>query len=62
MEYPLHTENFLLTIKPKVFEADIDLPSNTVLEVAIQSDGFSAHTTMDIDIKEFAKFIKQENK
>lgn len=56
MEYQLKSENFLLTINPKVFEEDIYLPSNTILEVTIQSDGFSAHTTMDIDIKEFSKF------
>lgn len=56
MEYQLNAENFLLAINPKVFEEDIQLSSNTILEVTIQSDGFSANTTMDIDIKEFAKF------
>ena len=56
MEYQLNGENFLLIINPKVFEEDIRLPSNTALEVIVQSNGFSAHTAMDIDIKEFAKF------
>lgn len=61
MEYQLNGENFLLIINPKVFEEDIRLPSNTALEVIVQSNGFSAHTAMDIDIKEFAKFALDLN-
>ena len=56
MEYQINTEKFLLTIKPKVFKGDILCFSNTLLDVTVRSDGFSANTTMDIDINEFAKF------
>ena len=56
MEYQINTEKFLLAIKPKVFTGDILCFSNTLLDVTVQSDGFSANTTMDINIKEFAKF------
>lgn len=56
MEYIIHFEDFFLKIKVKVFLEDIRLSSNTIMEVTVQSDGFSATTTMDIDIKELAKF------
>ncbi len=54
MEYQLNDKNFSLTLVPNIFE-ETCYP-NTLLDVTVQSDGFSANTTMDIDIKEFAKF------
>ncbi len=56
MEFVLNSENFSLKMKLTVFEGDILFPSNTAMEVAVQSDGFSASATLDIDVKELAKF------
>ena len=48
----LESENFCLSLEFKVFESDISYPSNTILSVSVTSAGFSASTTMDIDIKD----------
>jgi hypothetical protein len=48
--------NFILSINPQIFEDDINYCSNTIMEVKVESDGFSARTTMDVDVKELAKF------
>lgn len=56
MEHQLKSDHFSFRIKLRIFQEDICLPSNTIMEVQVESDGFSANTTMDIDIKEFAKF------
>ena len=52
----LESENFRLSLDFKVFEADISYPSNTTLTVSVSSNGFSATTDMDIDVKEIAGF------
>lgn len=54
--YKLIAENFMLEIELEVFEEDINLPINSTLNVKIDSDGFAALTSMDIDIKSFQKF------
>lgn len=56
MDFTLNSENFSLKIKLDIFEEEVLLPSNTTMEVAVESDGFCAGATMDIDIKELAKF------
>ena len=56
MEHTLKSEDFILKILPKIFESDITYSSNTIMEVTVQSKGFLANTSMDIDIKQFAKF------
>ena len=56
MEYKIQTENFMIDLKPKNFDNDI------LLEVTIQSDGFSANTEMDIKVNDFAKFAIELNK
>lgn len=56
MEYILEMEEFLLCLKPKVFESDIHLTNNTIMEVMVCSNGFSAQTSMDIDVKDLAVF------
>lgn len=61
MDYKLHTDSFSIILKTTVFETDIEYPENTILEVCLKSDDFSACTTMDIDIKEFNIFISQIN-
>lgn len=56
MEHLLETDNFVLKINPRVFEEDIHLPNNAIMEVEVYSDGFSATTSMSIDVKELASF------
>ena len=52
----LETENFKLSLDFQVFNSDISYPSNTILSVSVFSEGFSAYTTMDIDINDVASF------
>ena len=58
----LESENFRLSFDFQVFEADISYPSNTILSVSVTSAGFSASTTMDIDIKEIPTFCDELQK
>jgi len=57
MSFALRTDSFFISINLKVFESDIQYPSNTIMDVEVESDGFSGKTSMDIDVKEFAKFV-----
>ena len=52
----LESENFRLSLDFKVFESDISYPCNTTLTVSVFSEGFSATTDMDIDVKEIGGF------
>ena len=55
----LECENFSLSLDFHVFESDIKYPSNTILSVCVSSSGFSAATTMDIDIKAVCNFCNE---
>ena len=55
MKHILETENFFVCIEPEIFEADMNLPTNTLLKTDVRSDGFAASTTMDIDIKDLVR-------
>lgn len=61
MECKLEADSFSLLLKAKVFNSDIQYPNNTILEIALDSSGFCACTTMDIDIKEFRSFVSEIN-
>lgn len=56
MDFTLNTEHFSLSLSLDVFENDIQYPSNTIMNVSVRSGGFAGCASMDIDIKEFAKF------
>lgn len=58
----LESENFRLSLDFQVFESDISYPSNTILSVSVSSEGFSASTTMDIDIKDILIFCNELQK
>ncbi|MBR1530306.1 MAG: hypothetical protein IJ642_13560 [Oscillospiraceae bacterium] len=62
MKYELTADSFSLALNTIVFESDIEYPNNTILEVTVESGGFRACTTMDIDIKEFRVFISEINR
>lgn len=62
MEHIICTGDFSLKFKLRVFEEDIQLSSNTLLEVCVKSNGFSGCSTMDIDIKEFIQFASDLNR
>ena len=55
----LESEQFSLSLDFQVFESDIEYPSNTILSVCVSSSGFSAATTMDIDIKSVCNFCNE---
>ena len=57
MKHILKTDNFEMSMDLEIFESDISYPTNTIMKAAVQSDEFSASTSMDIDIKEFAQFV-----
>lgn len=61
MEYKLIADSFSLVLKTNVFYSDIQYPIDTILEVILESDGFCACTTMDINIKEFREFVSDIN-
>ncbi len=48
--------NFMLSMSPDIFESDLSYPSNTIMKVMVESGGFSANATMDIDVRELARF------
>ncbi len=58
----LESESFSLSLDFEVFESDISYPSNTILTVSVSSAGFSASTTMDIDIKDIPTFYYELQK
>ena len=58
----LESESFSLSLDFEVFESDISYPSNTILTVSVSSAGFSASTTMDIDIKDMPNFCNDLQK
>lgn len=58
----LESENFCLSLDFQVFESDISYPSNTILSVSVTSAGFSASTTMDIDVKDMPDFCNKLQK
>ena len=55
----LKTNDFTLEFELKVFDKDVNIPTNSILNIKINSDNFGAITTMDIDIKMFQKFAKE---
>ena len=57
--YILKTNDFTLEFELKVFDKDVNIPTNFILNIKINSDNFGAITTMDIDIKMFQKFAKE---
>lgn len=62
MGYELKTADFSLVLDLDIFFNDIQYPENTILKISLDSRGFSAHTTMDIDIKEFSVFVSDIEK
>ena len=54
----LESENFRLSLDLKIFESDIAYPCNTILTVSVFSEGFSATTDMDIDVKQISEFCE----
>ena len=56
--FVLESENFRLSLDFQIFEEDIPHPVNTTLSIHVSSAGFSASTTMDIDIKDIPIFCK----
>lgn len=58
----LESENFSLSLDFQVFESDISYPSNTILSISVSSAGFSASTTMDIDVKDMPFFCNELQK
>ncbi len=56
MVHRLETESLTLEIELSIYENDIRFPENTVMDIYINSDNFSARTYMDIDIKQFSEF------
>lgn len=61
MSFTLRTDSFYISLSLRVFESDIQYPSNTIMDVEVESDGFSGKASMDIDVKAFAVFATNLN-
>ncbi len=55
-KHTLNTNDFSISLELEIFEEDIMYPSNTAMSVYVASDGFSAVSDMDIDVKQFVLF------
>ena len=60
--FVLEGENFKLSLTFQVFESDIAYQINTIISVFVLSAGFSAYTSMDVDIKKISEFCNELNK
>ena len=61
MEFKLEAISFSLLLKIETCYSDMQYLNNTILETTLNSDGFCACTTMEIDIKEFKDFASKIN-
>ena len=52
----IETSQFKIKLQIKVFDSDLNYHSNTIMTVAVDSDGFSAVADMDVDIKQLIAF------
>ncbi len=59
MKHTLESNKLYMELDVNVFESDINYSSNTILNIIVKSNEFSAQTSMDIDIKEFAVFAEK---
>ena len=59
MKHTLESDKLYMELNVNVFESDINYSSNTILDIFIKCNEFSAQTSMDIDIKEFAVFAEK---
>ena len=57
--FKLQTNEFELEFEPIVYEMDMEYPVNTILNVYVNSYGFSSTTIMEINIKDFSIFVKK---
>lgn len=58
MTHILNAENFHLELDVDIldYSATYALPVNALLSISVSSDGFSAATYMDVDVRSFATF------
>lgn len=56
--YRLKTENFIFEFELNVYDKDKSIPINSILSLRLESDGFTASSSFDIDIKDFCAFVK----
>ena len=61
MSFTLRTDSFYISLSLNVFESDIQYSSNTIMDVEVESDGFSGKASMDIDVKAFVIFASKLN-
>lgn len=54
--HTLIADGFSLSLELNISEQDIKYPSNTIMNVSVKSESYSAISSMDIDIKKFALF------
>ena len=59
MKHILEANNLHLELNMNIFEKDIKYSSNAIMSMTFKCNEFSAQTSMDIDIKEFAVFVEK---
>ena len=58
-QYCLMGESFCLTLELQVFGSDIRCPSNTLMTVTVESNGFRGNCVFDIDVKQLGHFAQE---
>lgn len=59
MKHIVESHRLYVELDVNVFESDISYSSNTILNIMVKCNEFSAQASMDIDIKEFAMFARK---
>ena len=59
MKHILEANKLHMELDMNIFETDIKYSSNTIMSTTLKCNEFSAQTSMDIDIKEFAVFAEK---
>jgi len=59
VKHILEANKLHMELDMNIFETDIKYSSNTIMSTTLKCNEFSAQTSMDIDIKEFAVFAEK---
>ncbi|MCR5719207.1 MAG: hypothetical protein K6F84_01450 [Lachnospiraceae bacterium] len=57
--YRIESDTFTLELCPEIYEEDLAFSENITLGVKVNSCGYSVETSMDVSIKDIARFAMQ---
>lgn len=56
MKHILKTNNFYLELELDIFEENLEIPINTIMNIYVESYGFIGRASLEIDIKQLYEF------